>query len=1490
MKGTEPIQRIHATGPCPLVVIDLKALEPGPREVQVRRLREQEVHRPFNLAQGPLMRAWVLEVEEEEQVLLLTLHHIISDGWSSEVMWRELTSLYQASVRRETISWPPLPIQYADFAVWQRQWLRGTVLDQHLAYWRTQLEGISPLELPTDRPRPPIKTYRGAIQSLQLPVSLQEELSSLSQREQVTLFMLLLAAFQVLLARYSGQEDIAVGTPIANRTSSELEGLIGFFVNTLVLRARVQDHLSFIDLLKQVREVALGAYTHQDVPFEYLVEALRPERDLSRSPFFQIMFHLQQQDSNMSQSVTLTRRSQGQERQQRSSTVHTTTKFDLTLNVMSNSQGLLCVAEYNTDLFDATTIQRMMAHWKVLLEGIVAAPDMPLTTLSLLTEEERQCLVKGHDTLMMPVTSCLHGLFERQVALTPDAIALVFEDEQLTYEQLNVHSNQLAHVLHGMEVQPEELIGICLERSLWLPIAILGILKAGGAYVPLDPSYPSERLAFMLMDAHINKVVTVQKLSKALTMLNEHLTTITFDSDELWLAEQERTSIGRAMQVDQLAYVIYTSGSTGIPKGVLVSHANVVRLFSLTQDSFQLQAKDVWALFHSSSFDFSVWELWGALLYGARLVIVPYWVSRSPTTFASLLYRQMVTILNQTPSAFYPLMQTEAFRAAARASIRLVIFGGEALEVAKLQSWSRLYGDQHPRLVNMYGITETTVHVTSHFITQEEMETSRHSMIGVGIADLQLYVLDRQQRVVPGGVAGELYVGGRGVARGYLGRVELTSERFVPDPYSGQAGARLYRTGDRVKVRADGALEYLGRVDHQVKIRGYRIELGEIEQVLRGHNEVGECVVMVREKEESGLQLLGYVEPAKAGKGLEIGALRRYLQERLPEYMIPGQIIVLEHLPLSPNGKLDRRALLAPEVSSSEARDVIVAARTPVEEAIAEFWREVLGSEQVDIHENFFALGGHSLLAAQVMSRVQAVFQIGLGVRNLFEAPTVAGLAQRVEQLLLTGKGVEKPPLVPVPRNGDLPLSFAQQRLWLIDQVEPGNTAYIIVNTRRLHGFVNTSALERSFEALVQRHESLRTTFHIYEGEPVQCIHPAGAHCLPVIDICGLAPEIAGAERRRLMVQLAQYPFDLSHGPLLRTWLLHVEAEEYLVLLTMHHIISDGWSNEILFREMATLYRAFNAGQPSPLRPLPVQYADYAVWQRQWLRGAVLEAHLSYWLRQLSGMQPLILPTDRSSSSTQGLRGSIRSFVLSRELSRALIALGRQEGTTLFMTLLAAFQVLFFCYSGQQDIIVGADIAGRNQVETESLIGFFINLLLLRINLTGTPSFREVLRREREIVLQAYTYQDMPYDLLVEKLVNRQGISNSSLIQALFVMQNSSVANNESTNTNSNPVIDEVIATKFDMALFMWESGGQIAGGFNYRVDLFDARTIETMVARFEVLLNSIVTQPDASIDQLDFLTADEQAQREREESLLRKELRVGKGERFDLPGLDYMQ
>jgi amino acid adenylation domain-containing protein len=980
-----PRQIIAEKGSLAWCVIDLSERPETDREAEALRLATAEAQQPFDLTCGPLLRTTVLRLSSREHIFLVTLHHIISDGWSIGIFFRELSALYAAFSRGVAITLPDLPIQYADFAVWQREWLQGEVLESHLAYWRHQLAGApSVIALPTDHARPPVQSLRGAKRALVLPAGLSAALRTLSRRCGVTLYMTLLAAFQTLLARHSGQQDILVGSPIAGRSRRELEGVIGFFANTLVLRTDFTGDPSFRELLERVRDVALGAFAHQDLPFEQLVEALQTERTLSHAPLFQVMFVLQNspQEGLELEGLSLSP----------IAIDNGTAKFDLVLSLQETAQGLQGWLEYNADLFEAETIDRLLAHFETLLHGIVAAPDQRVSALPLLTETERRQILVDWNNTSTPYFPdlCLHQLFEAQVERTPDAVALVFEHAHLTYRTLNARANRLARYLRRLGVGPDVLVGLLLESSLEMIVAILAVLKAGGAYVPLAPEYPKERLAFMLEDASPLLLLTQERLSAALP--RHRVPVVCIDACEDAVAQESPADLANAATAENLAYVIYTSGSTGKPKGVMVSHANVARLLDATQPWFQFSTTDVWTLFHSYAFDFSVWELWGALRYGGRLVVVPYWVSRSPEAFYDLLQAERVTVLNQTPSAFRQLIPVAASSdLATDLTLRLIIFGGEALNLASLRPWIERHGDQHPRLVNMYGITETTVHVTYRPLTAADVQSASGSLIGRRIPDLQVYVLDAQRQPVPIGVPGEIYVGGAGLARGYLNRPELTPERFVPHSFSKQPGARLYRSGDLARYLPDGDLEYLGRCDQQVKLRGYRIELGEIEATLGQHPAVQACAVLAREDQPGEPRLVAYVVPRgeSAPSGL---SLRRFLQQYLPEYMVPAAFVVLAELPLTANGKLDRSAL---PTTICEATEVAAAAapRDAVERALVDLWEELLRCRPVGIHDNFFDRGGHSLLAAQLLVHVEEKFGRRLPLASFFQCATIADLA-----------------------------------------------------------------------------------------------------------------------------------------------------------------------------------------------------------------------------------------------------------------------------------------------------------------------------------------------------------------------------------------------------------------------------------------------------------------------------------------------------------------
>ncbi|HSE18628.1 MAG TPA: amino acid adenylation domain-containing protein, partial [Pyrinomonadaceae bacterium] len=1263
------------------------------------------------------------------------------------------------------------------------------------------------------------------------------------QRESVTLFMLLLAVFKVLLLRYSGQQDIVIGADVANRNRAETENLIGFFVNMLVLRTDLSGDPTFHELLQRVREVCLEAYAHQDLPFEKLVEELQPERNLSYAPLFQVVFLFQNTPLKDLQLPELTLSPVGTE--------SGTAKFDLVFGLVEADQRLVGNLEYSTDLFEAETIKRMLGHFHTLLAAVVADPAQRLATLPLLTEGEEQQLAEwSNSSREYPRDTCIHQLFAEQVARTPEAVAVNFEAQQLSYRDLNTRANQLAHYLQGLGLGPESLVALYLDRSVEMVVAILAVLKAGAAYLPLDLSSPAERVAFMLRDAGASVLVTEDRFLEDLSAAGA-VKIVCLDTDQARIAEQSAEAPASGVGPENLAYVIYTSGSSGAPKGTLITHANVTRLLAATDAVFQFDEGDVWTLFHSYAFDFSVWEIFGPLLTGGRLVVVPYLVSRSPAEFYELLRREQVTVLNQTPSAFRQLQvvdeQQEPQEGPEPLALRLVIFGGEALELESLGGWFARHAER-PQLVNMYGITETTVHVTLREVTKADVEQQAGSVIGRAINDLQLYVLDGQMKPVPAGVAGELYVGGAGLARGYLKRPELTAEKFVPHPFSARAGERLYRTGDVGRWLQDGSLEYLGRKDEQVKLRGFRIELGEIEAVLLRHEQVKEAVVIVKKNESGDKQLVAYLtgEP-----GLLITELRVFLKQQLPDYMIPGAFVVLESLPLTPNGKIDRRVLLEMESGRAKAEQEMVQPRTPIEEVLLGIWSSVLRLEEIGVEEDFFDLGGHSLLATQVMSRVREAFGVEVALRLLFEWPTIAGLAQQIEQALKGRSGLQLPPVRPVSRDADVPLSFAQQRLWFIDQLEPGAVPYNIPTAVKLNGKLDREALQQTLTEVVRRHEVLRTSFHNRDGGAVQVIHPAAPVEMPLTDLSHLPEAERETEVRRLARMEARQVFDLSQGPLFVGKLLRLSEEEHVVLLTMHHIISDGWSIGLVINEVGTLYKAFLEGNPSPLADLPIQYADYADWQQEHLSGEMLETHLSYWRRQLAGATALELPPDKRRPAVQTTSGASESFTLSAELSEQLMSLCRREDVTLFMLLLAAFNVLLHYYTGQRDITIGTPIANRNRAETESLIGLFINMLVLRNDLSGDPTIRELLQRAREVCLGAYTHQDVPFEKLVEELQPERSQSRSPLFQMILSLQNAPLGTLELPGLELSAVDSDHETAQYDIALVVQETEQSIGATLVYNSDLYEAATIQRLIQLLQTVLRIITEQPEIPLHSL---------------------------------------
>ena len=1436
----EPAQIIAPEGKIDLAIVDFSAHSPDERTDQTSRFTREEARRPFDLSKGPLLRATLIRLSDEEHVVLLTMHHIISDGWSMSVLMKEMVTLYEAFSTRKASSLAELPVQYADYAIWQRSESRAAVLEEQLSYWKQRLAGSSILELPLDYTRPRVQTFNGASQSKELSKTLSAALKALSQREDVTLFMTMLTCFKMLLARYTRQQEIVVGTPVAGRNFLEIENLIGFFINMLALRTDVSGDPSFRELLRRVKESAVEAFEHQDVPFERVVEEVQVERNLDRTPLFQVVFQLQNAAREQMKLPGLSLTSSEPANLE-------VAKFELTWGIAETPSGLYLMIEYNTDLFQAATIDRMASHFVGLLESIVADPDQRLSALPILSANERQrLLVDWNDTaITFPKDQYVHTLFETEAERSPNTLAVVCGDEQLTYAELNLKANQLAHHLRSLGIGPESLVGVLLERSVPMVVTFLGVLKTGGAYLPLDPAYPRERLAFMLNDSEVTVLLTQPELAHDLGETNAHV--ICLDRDWETISHQECGNPGVEITPENLAYVIYTSGSTGQPKGVQVPHRGLLNLVHWHHEFYQVIASDRATQLAGVGFDASVWELWPYLTAGACLYIIDDETRNTPEQLQQWLIRNAITI------SFLPTPLAESVLSLEwpdEARLRAILTGGDKLHVS---------GPEFApfALFNNYGPTENSVVATAGSVSLRT-PTSRLPDIGRPIANVEVYLLDDQMQPVPPGVGGELYIGGESLARGYLKRAELTAERFLPHPFATQPGARLYRTGDLARYLEDGQIDFLGRLDQQVKVRGYRIELGEIEAVLSMHEKVREAVVAVR-TEGNEKRLVAYVAPA--GQDVQIDELRRYLRERLPDYMIPSHFIVLETLPLTANGKIDREALLTLQPTASGPDIASGATGTPVEEILAGIWSEVLNLTNVRVDDNFFDVGGHSLLATQLISRVREAFRIELPLRNLFEEPTVTGLAALIEREMKLNPGLQSPAIQPVPRGDGLPLSFAQQRFWILDQFEPDNTIYNILTGVRLTGQLNLEALRRTFNELVRRHEVLRTNFAVVGGQPVQMISQSLTLELPLIDLRKLPEALREEEAQFIIEREAQYHFNLATDSLLRVSLVRLAEDEHIAVMTTHHIVLDGWSMTLLIKEVVALYQMFAAGKEPSLPELSIQYADFAVWQQNWLRSEALETQLTYWQNQLAGVSRLELPADKPRPPVQTFAGTVETFTLSAELTNGVRALSRQSGVTVFMTLVAAFKILLQRYTGQDDIVIGSGNAYRNRFETETLLGCFFNWLVLRTDLSGNPTFRELLWRVRTVTLGAYAHQDLPFEKLLEKLQPERDISYSPLFQVALTFQNFPQQMIELGGLKLTPVASASRVAKFDMNLAVEESADRIQGIWEYNTDLFEATTIRRMIGQLQTLLKNIVENPDQEIEKIELSTEKENSE-----------------------------
>ncbi|WP_133169272.1 non-ribosomal peptide synthetase, partial [Streptomyces sp. MH60] len=1418
---------------------------------------------PFDLAAEIPFRASLFALSEEEHVLLLLTHHIVSDAWSRTPLARDLTAAYAARVRNAAApEWAPLPVQYADYSLWQRDIL-GTEDDptseisRQLDYWTHTLTGLpDQLELPYDRPRPAVATYRGDRIPFEIPAELYARVSEVAGRVQASPFMVLQAGLAALLTRLGAGTDIPLGTPIAGRTDEALNDLIGVFLNTLVLRTDTSENPTFAELVDRVRERNLGAYAHQDLPFERLVEAVNPERSLARHPLFQVLLTLNNTDYQGALDSLGDLPGLRAEREPIESSV---AKFDLAFGYTERRDthgrvtSLHGVLEFSTDLFDRVTAGALIDRLLRFLEHAVTTPDVRIGDIEILAGAERGRLLElWNDTAREVPGRSVVELFEERVASNPAAEAVVAGEEALSYEELNARAERLARVLVERGADAERFVAVALPRSVDLVVALLAVWKTGAAYLPLDTEYPAERLAYMLDDANPVLLVTTSDLTPVLPE-EPAVPRLLLDTPETTEA-LSRLAGDQPLTRPALAnpaYVIYTSGSTGRPKGVVVPQGALVNFLTAMRDRFGLGAGDRLVAVTTVGFDIAGLELFVPLLSGASITLAERDVVRDPVALCGLVRSAGVSVMQATPSLWRAVLAEDA---SALAGVRVLV-GGEALPADLAEALVQ----RAKSVINLYGPTETTIWSTEWPVTADG---ARRPRIGRPIANTRVYVLDGALRPVPAGVPGELYIAGDGVVRGYHDRPGLTSERFVADPY-GPSGTRMYRTGDLVRWTVDGELEYLSRVDDQVKLRGFRIELGEIEAVLAGHERVAQAAVLVREAHPGDRRLVAYLVPA--AEAVETAEVRAHLAAHLPDYMVPSAFVTLDAFPLTPNGKLDRRALPAPDYGPQAGGGRVP--RSPREELLCTLFAEVLGVESVTIDDDFFALGGHSLLATKLVSRIRTVLDTEIAVRRLFEAPTVAELAA----VLDNATGTRKPLRATVSRPARVPLSYAQRRLWFLHRFEGPSATYNLPVALRMTGTLDQEALRLALADVVDRHESLRTVFAEDTEGPYQIVR----------DTAEVSFTVTATDEEHLhedVDRASRAPFELSEEPPLRAFLFELGEEEYVLLAVVHHIAGDAWSMGPLAQDLTAAYAARVRGAAPEWAPLPVQYADYSLWQREVLGSeddpdSEAGRQLDYWKHSLSDLPAeLSLPFDRPRPVTASYVGDRVAFELPEDVYSGLVRVAREGRSSLFMVLQTALATLLSRLGAGTDIPLGTPIAGRTDDALDKLVGFFVNTLVLRTDVSGDPTFSELLERVRAADLAAYAHQDLPFERLVEAVNPERSLSRHPLFQTMLTLNNtdqgaaSAIASLPGLEVSSRPV--GIGAAKFDLSFRLAErrptsesESATLGGALDYSTDLFDRETAQSITERFVRVLTALAQDPDLRVSEVEVL---EEAERER--------------------------
>ncbi|MEH2121099.1 amino acid adenylation domain-containing protein [Nostoc sp.] len=1418
------------------------------REFDIQKLFDSASQQSLDLEQGSLLLATLVTLTPQKHLLVISLPALCADTPTLNNLVCELSRCYAACLQHEKLSLQPL--QYADISEWQNELSQTEELKAEANYWRKfDVFNIGELKLPYSNQLISNSEFKPQSLNLDIPPDLVNKIDViLAQYTNITSYVFFLTCWQILLGQLTGKSDMIIGMASNGRNYEQLQEALGLLVKYLPFQCNLQNNYKFSDLLNKVTEATEEIFECQE-SFSWEQSLSILDGNSQQQPFFPFCFEFTSLSARYyADSICFSIYKQ----------YACVDKFQVKLScVRRDDDHIAAEFHYDANVYVVEDIQRLASQFETLLTNLVKNPEGAIASFDILSPVEReQLLVEFNDTKTAASQhQCIHHWFESQCDRTPDNIAVVCKNQQLTYSELNAQANRLAHYLQKMGVGPEIIVGICVERSLDMVVGVLGILKAGGAYLPLDPIYPKERLAFILEETCTPVLLTQEKLLSILPECNAKLCCLDNDWEKI-APESTKNPISKTIS-DNLAYVIYTSGSTGKPKGTLITHQGLVNYLTWCTQAYAVDLGEGATVHSSLAFDLTITGLFSPLVVGRRVELIPE--DQSMESLGDALRNGSNYSLVKITPAQLQLLEKHLSSSEAPGKTRALIIGGENLLAESITFWQNFA--PNTILVNEYGPTETVVGCCIYQIPKGEMLSSSVP-IGHAIANTELYVLNQYHKPVPIGVPGELYIGGLSLARGYLNRSELTAEKFIPNPFSEQPGTRLYKTGDLVCYRLDGNLEFLGRIDNQVKVRGFRIELGEIEGLLKQYPGVRDTIVMAREDVPGDQRLVAYVVSKSDAIPIH-SELRSYLKQHLPEYMLPSTFVLMDALPLTTNGKVDRRALPAPDQTRPEFQETFVAPCTAIEEILAGIWAQILGLEEVGIHDNFFTLGGHSLLATQVISQVRKVFQQELSLRRLFEQPTIAGLAKDIEKATKAGLGLETATIERISRSQHLPLSFAQQRLWFLAQLEPNSPFYNIPATVRLQGQLNLRALQQSFKEILRRHEALRTNFQTVEGQPVAVISSATSLLLPVFDINELSSNQQEASVRQLAEFEAQQPFDLNRDLLLRVKLMCLGEQEHIVLLTMHHIASDGWSTGVLIRELVTLYQAFcEQQQLSPLTELPIQYVDFAAWQRQWLQAEVLQSQISYWKKQLEGTPAVLeLPTDHPRPAVQTFQGATYSFELSVERSQALNKFSQQQGSTLFMTLLAAFQTLLWRYTGNEDIVVGSPIANRNRQEIEGLIGFFVNTLVLRTNLAGNPTFEELLTRVREVALGAYAHQDLPFEQLVEQLQPQRDLSYTPLFQVMFVLQNAPMSALELPGLTLSLLESESRTAKFDLTLSLMETAQGLVGILEYNTDLFESSTISRMARHFQTLLEQIVANPQQRVSELALLTPAEKAQ-----------------------------